>query len=337
MVVQTAPMTVPASWIALLASIAAQHAVSADRLLLGRLTPKQLVDPNERVSLALLVELVERARVLTREPGLGILLGRQTRATLWGSVGFATLSAPTVRAALDIAVRFCGVVTPAIALQLREEGGLAEIILEERADFGPARDVFVFWLLIGIWQVGRVMTGETSTSHLEVAFPEPAYYRRLRERAPATLFDQPCNRLLVPSARLDTPYLLGDPAAMHMALELCEKQRDALGLGQTIVGRVRTLIVPGERGFPSQRDVAAQLNLSSRTLARRLAEEQTTFQALLEDERRQRALMLVLSGDRSLAETAARLGYSNVANFERAFRRWAGCSPTQYRGGARGA
>lgn len=328
--------TVPAAWLALLATIATQHGVTSAALLRGALTDEHLVDPDARVPLSLLVQLVERARALTREPGLGILLGRQTRATLWGSVGFATLSAPTVRSAIEIAVRFGSVITPAIAFQLREDDGLAELILEERDDFGPARDVIVFWLLIGIWQVGRVMTGEALVPHLEVAFSEPPYYERLRAQLPPTRFAQPRNRLLFPSRGLDSRYLLHDPAAMHMAIELCEKQRDALGLCDSVAGRVRSLVVPRAGRFPSLEEVAAQLNLSSRTLTRRLAAEHTTFQALLEDERRQRALMMVLSLDRSLAEIAAKLGYSNVANFERAFRRWVGCSPTQYKVAARG-
>ena len=64
----------------------------------------------------------------THEPGIGVHLGLQTRATLWGNVGFATLSAPSMRAAIELAVRFCDVVTPAIGLRLREEADVAELI-----------------------------------------------------------------------------------------------------------------------------------------------------------------------------------------------------------------
>jgi AraC-like DNA-binding protein len=78
-------------------------------------------------------------------------------------------------------------------------------------------------------------------------------------------------------------------------------------------------------------ETARALGLSSRTLKRRLADEGTDFSTILDDQRRQRALLLLRSADLSVEDVAARVGYSDVANFTRAFRRWAGTTPTAYR------
>lgn len=94
--------------------------------------------------------------------------------------------------------------------------------------------------------------------------------------------------------------------------------------------RVRGLLKRDAEGFRSATEVAAALSLSSRTLKRKLALRDTSFSALLDDDRRDRALAL-LEGDVPLQRVADLLGYSDVANFTRAFRRWTGTSPGHYR------
>ena len=323
------PPTVPAAWVAHIASVVAPFNVSRERLLEGQaITVRELADPGVRVSVETLVELIERARTLTREPGIGVHLGLQTRATLWGNLGFATLAAPSMGTALELAVRYCDVVTSAIGLRLRADRSTAELIVDERVDFGSARDVLVFWLLLGIWKVGSMMTGSESTARVELAIDEPAYLPRLRAGLPSIRCQRPANRLIFSSARLDQPYLLHDPAALCTAVELCERQHEALG--NSIVPRVRGMLTRSSI-LPGFKTIAARLRLSPRTLSRRLSDEGASFRELLEEERKRQGITLVCSDERSLAQVAARLGYSNVSNFERAFRRWTGCSPAQYR------
>jgi AraC-like DNA-binding protein len=76
--------------------------------------------------------------------------------------------------------------------------------------------------------------------------------------------------------------------------------------------------------------------MSPRTLKRRLDESSLRFTELLEKARRERALLLLRSPELSLDDVAARLGYSTVSNFTRAFRRWTGFTPSVYRRGVRG-
>lgn len=73
------------------------------------------------------------------------------------------------------------------------------------------------------------------------------------------------------------------------------------------------------------------MHVSTRTLKRRLAVAGTTFSDLLDDLRRERALLLVDDRALTLDQIAYRLGYSDVANFTRAFRRWTGATPAALR------
>lgn len=96
--------------------------------------------------------------------------------------------------------------------------------------------------------------------------------------------------------------------------------------------RVRPLIQAQlEKGRVRVEQVAAQLNMSRYTLYKRLKEENLTFAAILEDVRREQALVYLGDQRRPLTEVAERLGFSELSAFSRAFKRWMGCSPAEYR------
>ncbi len=84
--------------------------------------------------------------------------------------------------------------------------------------------------------------------------------------------------------------------------------------------------------FPPITAVAKQLGMSTRTLKRRLADHDTTFSALRDEQRLQRALLLLDNRELSIGEVAMGLGYSELSNFTRAFRKWTGMTPAAYRG-----
>jgi AraC-like DNA-binding protein len=82
---------------------------------------------------------------------------------------------------------------------------------------------------------------------------------------------------------------------------------------------------------PKLEAIAARVAMSTRTLQRRLGDAATTFQALVEDERRQAACAYLRRGDLAVGDVAYMLGYSEPSAFARAFKRWTGCSPRAYR------
>lgn len=85
------------------------------------------------------------------------------------------------------------------------------------------------------------------------------------------------------------------------------------------------------RGEPKLADIATLLNITPRTLQRRLEEEGHTFNELLDNERRELAHELLAHSDRTITEISFLLGFSDPSNFSRASRRWFDCSPIQHR------
>jgi AraC-like DNA-binding protein len=84
-------------------------------------------------------------------------------------------------------------------------------------------------------------------------------------------------------------------------------------------------------GYPTMGQVAQRLGITDRTLGRHLERQGLSFRQVIDECRHQEACTMLREGRHSVDGIAARLGYSDPANFSRAFRRWAGCTPTQYR------
>lgn len=315
-----------------LAEVVTRWEVSQEELFAGLgLSEESLAEPNARLSIATVERLVERARALTGEPGLGFYLGLKMRISAHGSLGFAAMTSGTVREALEVAVRFAPTRTDALALQVHEDGQLASLVLEERAALGTARETIVFALLTGTAQLGMALTGRELSGSVDFAFPEPDYFRRFEPLLPGPMrFSQPSHRLIFDAEILDWPLSLHDPAARKLAREQCERELDALGARGQLLSRVRALLPRTDRGYRSLDEVAKALGVSSRTLKRQLAEQGTSYSDLLEEQRRERATLLVRRGE-TVDEIASRLGYSDAANFIRAFRRWTGMTPKAFR------
>ncbi len=208
-----------------------------------------------------------------------------------GDLGFAVMTAPTVRDALDIAIRFAPTRTDAIALRLHVHGDVAALVIDELVPLGSARDVVLFALGVGIWQIGNALTGRGCCGAADFAFDEPAYVARFAAAAPGPIrFGQPQNQILFDAGVLDAPLLLADPAASRLACEHCEEQLRALGRDAQVVARARALVL--DHTLP---EVAARLHLSTRTLKRRLAEHGASYSDLLAEQRLERALVLLRS------------------------------------------
>jgi AraC-like DNA-binding protein len=297
------------------------------------LSERDLSDPGARFSHETYIRLVERARALSGEPGLGYCWGLQMRVSTFGFLGFATMSAATLRDAFELALQFAALGSTAEGMRLQVEGGVAALVLDEGDDFGSVRDVVMIARLIGLWRIGEMITGRELQATVEVAFPEPGYQPRFAHLAPPVRWNQPITRALFKADALDYPLVLASPVALKVAIAQCNGEVRALGAAGRLVRTVRALLAKVDGGFRSADEVAETVGMSSRTLRRKLTLAGSSLSALLDAERRDRALLLLRSDDDSLAEVAERVGYRSVQNFERAFQRWTGITPAAYRRG----
>lgn len=317
-----------------LLKLAERWGVSADALLAGLgTTSAALAEPGVRVPLATCAAILERARRLTGEPALAVHMGLQMRLSSHGFLGFAAMTAGTVREALDLAARYAATRTAGLGLRLYVEADTASLVLEEHVALGSLCEFIAMALFVGIPRIGDELTGKKLRGVGEVTFAEPDYLARVAHLLPGPVrFSRPANRLVFPASLLDLPLLTADPAAMELARAQCEREMIELADRKSLVGRVRAAVqAHGGDGSRPLGEVARKLRTSERTLKRELAKHGTTFSAVRDDVLCQRALLLLEDHRLSIGEVAARLGYSDTANFTRAFKRWTGKTPAAFR------
>ena len=302
--------------------------VSPDQLLAGLpVDVAALADPSTRVPLRVCEAILGRAVELSGEPALAVHVGTSMRASTHGFLGFAAMTAGTAREALELATRFASTRTSAVGLALYVEGETASLVIEERTPLAPlVRETIVIALGIGIWQLGMALTGAPIDGVAECAFPAPAWIAKL-PTAGRIRFDCPAHRLLFAKHVLDLPLRSADAVATRLAREQCERELANIA-DAGLPSRIRTLLAETDRPLE---EIAEVLRMSPRTVKRKLAEHGTTFSAIRDDLRRQRALLLLDNRALSIGDVAARLGYSELPNFTRAFRKWTGQTPVAYR------
>jgi AraC-like DNA-binding protein len=324
--------SLPGTYVLYSIELVKRWGITAEELLGGTgIAPETLADPRVRVPIASCVAILERARQLTGEPCYGIFLGLQMRVSAHGYLGAAALAASTMREALQLSIEFFPIMTTALSLRLRVEGRDASLIVEEHADFGPARDTIILAALVGMSQIGRSLAGRELPGFADLALPRPPYFERLQLLDKRVRFEQPIHRLFFEASMLDTPYKMADPVALLAARDQCERILAALSSTPRVTARVRALMSRDKGETPSLRTVASAMHVSPRTLKRQLAGEGTSFSQIEDEERREKAMFLLGSPALSLKEIADRLGYANLANFSRAFQRWTGHTPGEHR------
>jgi AraC-like DNA-binding protein len=320
----------PGAYLKDLVELAARWHVEPGELLRGLpVTAKDLANPATRVPLRVCEAIVARAHTLTHEPALAVHVGTQMRLSSHGFLGFAAMTASTVREAIELATRFASTRTSAISLALYVEGDTAAITIEERAPLASVREFLIIALVIGLWRLGESLTGRPLDGVGECAFPEPAYVKTL-PHAGRLRFDRPNHRLVFPAAELALPLVTADPVALELAREQCERELAQI-VDAGLPARVRGVLSAGGDAPRSLVEIARELRMSPRTLKRKLAEHDTTFTQIRNDLRRQRALLLLENRQLTISEIAAKLGYSELPNFTRAFRKWTGHTPFAYR------
>ena len=324
--------TVPMGLMQQVVELSKHWGVTPGELLSGTgLEASEIAEPQGRLPLDTYLSVIGRARTLTGEPGLGICWGLRMRLSAYGYLGFATMSAPTLRGALDLILQFTPLVSTAMGLRLDLDGDTAVLSIVENADFGSVRDVVILARLTGLWRIAQLITGKDLEATAEIAFPEPKYHARFAHMVPTTKFGQKQTRAFLKASALDTPLLMADATALEIARKQCELQLDALSSGGRLVRSVQRLLWDRDGAVRSPREVAKAVHMSPRTLRRKLALHGSSLSSLLGAERRDRAVSLLRSSDLSIEEMSELLGYGSVQNFTRAFRQWTGETPAAFR------
>ncbi len=284
------------------------------------------------ISLEQFTFVLRRSIELTGEPAIGLLLGSRMTITNHGSLGLAAMSSASVAEAADLIGRYIQVRTPLIDIEFSEDSsGIALRIIETKVP-SEVKVVFLETVMSALIGALRFIAGGRCYSKLiRCSYSEPEY-SSLYEGiflCPAK-FDQPYMELIFEPEQLKVALPNYDKTTKSKAVEQCE--REILEVPNDVAMQIQRRLAANRGPFPSLERIAEELNMTARTLRRRLAEAGTCFQDILDGVRRDIAVDYLKNTRLSVSEIAFFLGYNDPSNFGRAFKKWCGVSPSQFRG-----
>ncbi len=330
----TQDLGMPAIYLHLLAELLRTIGVD-EKALLKRvgLDPVRLKSTDLRVSQSQASEFVTRAIIESGEPGLGIMLARELKLPLHGALGTAVMSSRTLEEALELMTRYLTLRAPHLQVTRRQHEDQAVFTITCDIDLGPLQGFIMDAMLFGCASMGAQLTGApVAGSSIHRRGPEPAYFYRFRQQIPVpVVYGASEDAIVIPRQQLALPVRFTDDQLAASSKAQCEEALRLLTEDAGFACRVRRVIETSHPFPPKLARVAATLFVSERTLKRRLQAEEASFQNLVDQVRLERAGELLEKTSMNLSQIADALGYADAANFTRAFKRWTGQSPSQYR------
>lgn len=296
----------------------------------------RLSEPRARLSIPRYMRLGHAAIQLAGDPGLGLEMGRLRKAGHLGLVGITSMQAPTVREAARALIRY----EPLYASNYRgaslftEDADGAWLRFYSISPYN-AYNRFVVDTVLASWitQLSTVATRLLEPVAVHIEFERPDYAARYEN-----LFGKPVdfstthNQLRLDKATLALRNPEHCPGTWRHLLELCESELEQLTRTRSLRERVTQLLGPMLKGQePDLQQIASRLQLPPWTLRRKLEEEGTSYRTILNDTRRDLAMAYIRDTESAFGEIAWLLGFSSAEAFQRAFKRWSGLTPGEYR------
>lgn len=327
--------TVPLAYARLALHVAGLRGIGAQALLADAgLSASLLARDQGEVYATEYAALLRSAIKLTEDPCFGFEMGMNMPPTMHGPLGHALITSGSAADALDVAVTYWRLTGRFMDITMEKSDSEVRLRVTERIPLGPLQR-FAYESTMGGWVyaarhlLGR-LTGQLSVT---LCFTAPYHeaFERYADRLPTVRFGCAANEIIIPTRGLDKALPLGHPEAARQARAVCDAAMARMSEHSGLLHRVADSLALTAEGYPTMAQVAHRLGVTSRTLARHLDRHGVTFRQVLDERRHQEACTMLTSGTLPVEDIASRLGYNDPANFTRAFRRWAGCTPTQYR------
>jgi AraC-like DNA-binding protein len=295
-----------------------------------------VADAEARVPAALIPELLGKAAAFLGDPQIGLRLAAAADPRRHGLLNYLIATSPTLGVAWSQVCRYLGLWNEGVSI--RQTSTPTEVALELRLNTAPD-DPEGARQLLGLATTTLVLTAHryagrpVPPSAVEVACEPPAMLEPWEAALDAPVhFSVPLTRIVYPPRTDGIAGGTADPVLAGILGRHADDLLARLGAATTWAGRVRNAIVAElRRGEVHLAAIAATVAVSERTLQRRLRDEGTTFDALLDETRFALASSYLRDPALGIAEIAWLTGYAELAAFYRAFRRWTGSTPAAYR------
>ena len=322
-----------------------QHDVFMQLLsLLGKagITPEQLLNQsringmptsdNRIFSGIEAVFLLSTAAELTNDPYLGLRLGQQVGIASYSTFGFALMSCANLRESIELLLRYGKVFFKPHWESENHNGGL--LLWHNLTQGTLAQQRLIAELSFSqLSTIGSSLyRSRLEGAELQFIYPEPTDIANYQSFfGTKVVFGAERNQLFLPEHILDTPVKTANVSDHVVFHQQCEGMLRSLTTGEKVTTEVRRLLLQTAGDFLDISKIAEHLNMSERTLRRKLNTESVSYRALFDEVRGLLATEYLTKTNLTVADIAHLLSYSETVNFRRAFVRWNGMTPSEYR------
>ncbi len=318
----------------LLEAVEAQGGQVARALAAAGLAATELDDPDRLLDMRRVAALFEAAAAESGNPRMGLEMSLTSPLEVVGTLAYLLLNAPTVETALRNLDRYSSLHMPGAPVLMERKPSLVHLVLQMSDSLlGPSRQLVEACIGYVVMLLRTLTQGELIPCRILFAHCRPkqsSHYAGLL--GTDVRFAQPRNELIFDDDWLAHPIASADRTLLPIVEQHVEEVLKARADEDALLRAVRELVAQSVcDGHPAIAPLARRLGMSSRTLQRRLAASGIRFKTLIDEVRSDLARGYLSRSAVDVSEVAFLLGYSESSAFDRAFRRWTGMAPTQYR------
>ena len=321
-----------------LLQMAQKQGVEADRLCVLSGISLDSLKAGQVPDMATLDRIWLNAIKLTGDSYLGLHIGEEGGLAALGIVGQIIQSSATVGEALNHTCEFVNLISDAFQLKLDKGNSDFSIVFE--IDKGcwqnfkeTVKQNIDTALVFSMKEYNILTLGQAKPTAIRLPWPKPGDDQEYeRVFGSPILYQQPRASISFSPQLLDERIITADYELSSFLVTHAQRLQEGYSAEGRFSERVRqTIVNQSYINVPRIRDVAAVLNVSVRTLQRKLKEERVTFQELQDDTRQRLAKQYLKQKVYPIKEVSYILGYNEVSAFNRSFKRWTGITPSKYR------
>lgn len=297
--------------------------------------PQQLLHPQAGITLTQKIMIFRNALGLSTRPDVGLRAGARQRLCDFGVYGYALISSSHIHEAVELGVKHVKLAGPVLEKRFRVVGDTAIFEARDVLSLGPVLPVASeFWFASVLRLAECVLEGPFPSRRLLLPYARPAYAQAYEAMFNCPVeFNAGVMEWHFDASILALPCPNANPITGDICVQFCNRMLASLNDDDELPRTLREAFLNSRGASPTADMMAARMGVSVRTLHRRLADLGQSYQQIADDVRCALAKEFLASTSMTVETIAGRVGFSEASNFRKAFRKWTGMTPAEFRAG----